>query len=81
MIGPYDLSASLGVTGNFKSKLFKSTIKNIRKKSKELNIPVGIHVLNDNLKALQEYMKSGYKFLPYCTDAIFLNSGIKKATN
>ncbi len=81
LIGPYDLSASLGVTGNFKSKLFKSTITNIRKKSKELNIPVGIHVLNDNLKVLQEYMKSGYKFLPYCTDAIFLNSGIKKATN
>jgi len=34
-------------------------------------------VLDDNYKTLESYIKKGFNFLPYCTDAVLLNSSIK----
>ena len=77
LIGPYDLSASLGVTGKFNHVKFKKTIDYIKRISKETNTPIGMHVLDDNYKTLESYIKKGFNFLPYCTDAVLLNSSIK----
>ena len=49
-IGPYDLSASLNVTGNFKNKLFLKSIDNIKKLSKKYKKPIGIHLIEPNNK-------------------------------
>ena len=77
LIGPYDLSASLGVTGKFNDAKFKKTIDYIKKITKKTNTSVGMHVLDDNYKILESYIKKGFNFLPYCTDAALLNSSIK----
>ena len=49
-IGPYDLSASLGEPGNFKSKKFVSIIKYVKNICKKYKCPLGIHAINKNLK-------------------------------
>ena len=49
-VGPYDLSASLGVVGEFESKVFKRNIDKIIKTSKKHNKLVGIHVVEPNKK-------------------------------
>ena len=43
-----------------------------------MNTPVGMHVLDDKYKTLQSYLKKGFNFLPYCTDAMLLNSSIRR---
>ena len=79
LIGPYDLSASLGITGKFESKKFKKTIEYIKQNCKKMKIPVGLHVLQNDFQRLNQYKKQGYTFLPYCTDAMLLNSSLRKA--
>lgn len=79
LIGPYDLSSSLGITGKFNHKKFKEAILYIKKVTKKKKIPVGIHILENNFSALHEYKKQGYSFLPYCTDGMLLNTAIKSS--
>lgn len=79
LIGPYDLSASMKITGKFNSSKFKKIITKIKDISKKFKISCGIHVMSPDLKVLKNYEKKGFKFLPYCTDALLLNSSIKNA--
>ena len=81
LIGPYDLSASMGITGKFNNIKFKSAIKKIKKLSKKFKIPCGIHVTEPNYKVLKKYIKEGYQFLPFSTDAKLLNYAIKNSFN
>ena len=77
MVGPYDLSASLGVAGNFKSKKFINALKFIENISRKFLIPLGIHVFNkdENLSLLK---KRGYRFIAFYTDGEILNKNYKK---
>ena len=79
LIGPYDLSASMGITGKFKNLKFRSVIKKINKLSKKFKIPCGIHVVEPDNKVLKKYLKEGYQFLPYSTDARLLNNAIESS--
>ena len=81
LIGPYDLSASMGITGKFKNIKFKSAIKKINKLAKKFKIPSGIHVTEPNYKILKKYIKEGYQFLPFSTDTKLLNYAIKNSFN
>lgn len=79
LIGPYDLSASMNITGKFNDPKFKSAIKKIKVLAKEKKIPCGIHVIQPVRKILNKYKKHGYQFLPYSTDAVLLNEALKKS--
>jgi 2-dehydro-3-deoxyglucarate aldolase len=81
LIGPYDLSASLNITGKFENSLFKETINKIKKLSKEAGVPVGLHVLDNNFSSLKKLKQKGFNFFPYCTDAMLLNKAIKNSLN
>ena len=48
LIGPYDLCASMGITGKFKNTKFKSVINKIKKIAKKYKIPCGIHIIEPN---------------------------------
>jgi len=81
LIGPYDLSASMSITGKFNHPKFKSAINRIKKFSKSYKIPCGIHVIEPKYKTLQKYIRQGYQFLPYSTDTVLLNTALKKSFN
>ena len=68
LIGPYDLSASLGLTGKIKSQSFQKIINNIKSKCKKHKIPCGIHVIEPSLSSIRKYSNKGFKFLPYSLD-------------
>ena len=76
-IGPYDLSASLKVTGNFKSKIYLDTIKYIKSISKKYKKPIGIHLIDPNIKELKKLSQEGYKFIAYSLDTVFLSKNSK----
>ena len=79
LIGPYDLSASMGITGKFNNIKFKNAINRIKIITKKFKMPLGIHVVNPEYKNLKKFIKSGYQFIPYATDTSLVNMAIKEA--
>ena len=71
-LGPYDLSASMGVTGDFENQKFKNAIKYFCETCKKFNFPYGIHIVKPNEIELKEKIKQGYQFIAYSIDAVFL---------
>jgi 2-dehydro-3-deoxyglucarate aldolase len=80
-IGPYDLSASLGITGEFNSKIFINSISLIKEKCKNNKIPCGIHVVEPSLKDLDIRINEGYKFIAYSMDTMHLRYGLESVFN
>ena len=79
LVGPSDLSASMGITGKFNHPKFKSTLYKIKKLSKQYKIASGIHVIEPSYKKLRKYIKEGYQFMPFAADTILLNLAIKNS--
>jgi len=73
IIGPYDLSASMGVTAEFNNSVFIKTMNEIKGKAATENIPCGIHIVDPNSIDLKQKIKNGYSFIAYSMDAVFLS--------
>lgn len=72
LIGPYDMSASLGVTGQFDDERFVETMALIAKKAQQAGIPAGLHVVRPSSEDLAKRISEGYRFLAYSIDAVML---------
>lgn len=77
LIGPYDLSASLGKTGDFMNLEFIDALKKIQMIASKANVPIGLHLVNPDKILLEEKIREGYQFLAYSIDSVFLNSSVK----
>ena len=82
IIGPYDLSGSMGCPGEFERNDFKEAISQVLKSCRKKNIPSGFHVVDTNPKKLQEKIDEGCTFLAYGIDYFFMKDlaikGMKK---
>jgi 2-dehydro-3-deoxyglucarate aldolase len=78
LIGPYDLSASIGMTGKFENQEFKDLIVRIKKTAKTSNIACGIHVVEPSKDELELRIEEGYRFIPYSIDSVFLNHALQR---
>ncbi len=74
LIGPYDLSASLNITGKFSNKKFKSAIKKILGTCKLNKKSAGIHQVKPSISDLKKLIKQGFNFIPYGMDSVFLSN-------
>ena len=74
LVGPYDLSASMGVTAQFDSTEFKLALKQIQELTAKSKIACGIHSVTPSPEELRKKLSEGYRFVAYATDAVFLNS-------
>jgi 2-dehydro-3-deoxyglucarate aldolase len=72
LVGPYDLSASLGHTGEFDHPVFKTAMARIRAEADARGLPCGIHVVAPSRKELQNRISEGYRFIAYSIDAVML---------
>ena len=82
LIGPYDLSASMGITGKFDSSQFIDVIENVSRLCRLNNIASGIHVVEPSLEQLEDKIKCGYKFIAYSLDSVFLEkNAVAPASN
>lgn len=84
IIGPYDLSGSLGYPGEFEHLQFKAAIERIHQISKEMNALMGTHVVMPDVSAARERIEQGYRFIAYGIDTLFLGqscrNGLKALT-
>lgn len=76
MVGPYDLSASLGAAGNFESSGFQNAIRTITEKVQKTNVKMGVHVVKPIKEDLDLAIKSNNYFVAYGIDALFLENGV-----
>jgi 2-dehydro-3-deoxyglucarate aldolase len=72
MIGPYDLSASMGLTGQFDHPDFQKALATYRAKATEHGVPFGFHVVQPDETMLNEKIAEGYQFIAYSIDTVFL---------
>ena len=81
LIGPYDLSASMGITAQFNHPDFLATIDKIRVQAAAKSIPAGVHVVEPSLEQLQQRLCEGYLFVAYSIDSVMFNSSVQSVIN
>ena len=72
MVGPYDLSGSMGLTAQFEHPEYLRALETIDKKTKSYQVPMGLHIVQPDKRLLKEKVKQGYQFIAFGTDAVFL---------
>lgn len=78
-VGPYDLSASMGLTAKFEHLKFEAVMQRICALSREYHIPSGVHVVMPEPAELEQRIAQGYRFIAYSIDAVFLGSAANLA--
>jgi 2-dehydro-3-deoxyglucarate aldolase len=71
MVGPYDLSASMGLTGQFEHPSFVKAMFQVRQVCEKHKFPSGIHVVQPDSDELNQRIAEGYRFIAYSIDAVF----------
>lgn len=74
LIGPYDLSSSMGITAEFENPKFLDALNKIHTLCKRYKIPMGMHIVLSDLELLNKKFKEGYQFIAYGIDGVFLNA-------
>ncbi len=82
IIGPYDLSGSMGYPGEFEREDVKEGVAKVLDRCKKHNIPSGFHVVDTDPAKLKLKIDQGCTFLAYGIDYFFMRdaamSGMKK---
>ena len=76
MIGPYDLSASLGKTGKVRDPVVQDAMQKIRESCRQAGVRLGVFGID--AEALKPYIQQGYTLLGVGSDALFLADSASK---
>ena len=68
MIGPYDLSASMGIPGDFTNPDFIEAENFILEVAKKYDIKRGYHIVEPDLEQLNLRQSQGYNFIAFSVD-------------
>lgn len=74
IIGPYDLSGSMGRPGDLQHEKVQSAIQSVLQAGKRAGKPGGIHVIEPDPDALQQRINAGFNFLGYTLDIRIIDS-------
>ena len=73
IVGPYDLSGSLGVPGELNHPLMKEAMKRIISVGRASGKTPGIHVVEPDVEELKLRIEQGYRFVAYSVDIRMLD--------
>jgi 2-dehydro-3-deoxyglucarate aldolase len=77
ILGPFDLSASLGVVGQLENSLVKNAIRKYEEISLKKKVPMGIHITQPNISKIKSFQNKRYKLIASGNDMIFLGNSCK----
>ena len=72
VIGPYDLSGSMGIPGKFNDPSFSAAITDIIDRVKKSHVALGFHIVHPLESDLDMRIRQGFTFIAYGMDTIFL---------
>ena len=78
-IGPYDLSASMGKTGQVTDPDVQEAIAHVKKVAEEAKMPLGI--FGANADAVKAYIQDGYTLITVGIDTMLIAKTAKDITN
>lgn len=78
MVGPYDLSGSMGLTGQFDNPQFKKVMTQINTACKKYGSIMGLHIVQPDPQALAREIANGCQFIAYGIDSVFLWDAAKR---
>lgn len=77
LIGPYDLSASMGKPGQYHDDDVKETIAKYDAICHAMNKPLGAHVISSDSSETQAKIDLGYSFVAFSLDFFFLGDSAR----
>ena len=77
LIGPYDLSGSIGVPGEFDHPEMLAALTRVREISEARGYLRGCHVISPDGQALSKAIDEGYQFIAQSLDTLFFASSMK----
>ena len=81
IIGPYDLSGSLGYPGEFDRSEVKAELQKYEKICNDLKMPMGFHVVQPDIELVNNYKLKGYTFLAVGLDTLYLGMKCREILN
>lgn len=78
IIGPYDLSCSMGIPGEFGHVDFISVMERIRATGERLGVTAGLHIVEPDCAQLAQSLREGYRFIAYSVDIRLLDVGVRQ---
>lgn len=78
-VGPFDLSASMGITAQFTHPDYLEAKKRILAACQRHGVAPGIHVVQPDVAQLAEAVEQGFKLIAYSLDITILNDHLKGA--
>ncbi len=81
IIGPYDLSGSMGYPGEFDRDDVKKAVQRVLDRCEAKNIPSGFHVVDTDPAKLQVKIDQGCTFLAYGIDYFFMRDAAISGMN
>ena len=79
LIGPYDLSGSIGRPGNFTDPEFLSLMAKVKSVARKFNMPGGYHIVEPDVEQLKACVADGYEFIAYSLDIRMLSVSARTA--
>lgn len=73
IIGPYDLSCSMGMPGEFERPEFKKAMNQILSAGLKMNFPAGLHIVEPDQSRLRQAIAEDYRFIAYSVDIRMLD--------
>ncbi len=77
IIGPYDLSGSLGIPGNFEDSKMLNALEKVKRVVSETNISAGYHVVPPEPALVQKKIEEGYTLIAYSVDFLLLGENCR----
>ena len=77
IIGPYDLSGSLGIPGEFNDPNVVAALSKFEKACKEKSFTMGFHVIDPDAAQVKQRISLGYNFIAFSTDFLFMGRKAK----
>ena len=74
LVGPYDLSGSMGIPGRFDDPRMKKALKTILSVARKKGRTAGFHVVPADPRLVAARVKEGFRFVAYSVDFVLLGS-------
>ncbi|MFH2201706.1 MAG: aldolase/citrate lyase family protein [Elusimicrobiota bacterium] len=82
MVGPYDLSGSMGIPGQLDNPKVAEALKKVAAAGRKAKVPAGVHIVYPEPERMAARREEGFQFLAYGVDFLFLGetsrAGVKR---
>lgn len=78
LIGPHDLSCSLGIPEQYDTPQFESTVRDIIAKSRSAGVAAGLHMVYGNLEQELAWARLGANFILHSGDALLVEQSLRR---